>query len=142
LVVYLDTSVVAPLFVVDTHTPIVLAWLRRIAESQQVTLSDWTVSEFSGAIAAANRAGRVPAAMRAASERGLDRWVEQQGGALPVLSDDVRKARRLIGETTEPLRAPEALHIAIAERQGASLATLDIGMRRAAADLGLAVADL
>jgi predicted nucleic acid-binding protein len=142
LVVYLDTSVVAPLFVVDTHTPLVVAWFRRIADVEQVILSDWTVSEFSGAIAAAHRAGRVPASMRAASERSLDRWVEQQGGASPVLSDDVREARRLIGETAEPLRAPDALHIAIAERQGASLATLDIGMRRAAADLGLSVADL
>jgi uncharacterized protein len=141
LIVYLDTSFVASLFVVDAHTQRAVAWLRRGV--RQITFSDWTLAEFTSALATANRAGRLPPAMRAVAERELDRWVDQPAGTvLAVLPEDVRQARALINSTSEALRAPDALHLAVASRNGAALATFDVGMARAAADLGLTVEDL
>ena len=139
MVAYLDTSIVASLFVVDAHTQRATAWLRR---DEDIAFSDWTLAEFSSVIATANRAGRVPSAMRAAAEQGLDRWVVRRGDALAVMTEDVRQARTLINSTSEPLRAGDALHLAITQRLGCSIATFDNAMRRAATDLGLLVEDL
>jgi hypothetical protein len=53
-----------------------------------------------------------------------------------------RILKRLMNQTGAPLRASEALHLAIARRTGHTLATFDSGMRRAAEDIGLPVEDL
>jgi uncharacterized protein len=134
LVAYLDTSIVASLFVVDAHTQRATTWLRK---GEEIAFSDWTLVEFTSAIATASRAGRVPSAMRAAAEQGLDRWAARRGAALAILAEDVRQARIMINSTSEPLRGGDALHIAIAQRLGCSIATFDNAMRRAATDLGV-----
>jgi len=76
---------------------------------------------------------------RQAAERAVDAWVARSGAALPVLSEDIRQARSLMTATAQALKAPDALHLAIVRRTGATLASLDTGMRRAAADLGVAL---
>ncbi|HZZ89091.1 MAG TPA: type II toxin-antitoxin system VapC family toxin, partial [Caulobacteraceae bacterium] len=130
---YLDTSVLASLFVVDAHSAQASAWLRR--RGGAIAFSDWTLTEFTSAIAAVNRAGRLPAPMLATAEQGVDRWVARRGAALAVAPEDVRLARTMMQSTGEPLRAGDALHLAIIRRTGCSLATFDNAMRRAAADL-------
>jgi uncharacterized protein len=139
LVAYLDTSVVLSLFVVDAHSLRATTWVRRGVE---IVFSDWTLTEFTSAIATAGRAGRVPSPMRAAAEQGVNRWVARRGAALAVLSDDVRQARALINSTSQALRAGDALHLAIALRAGCPLATFDNAMRRAATDFGVPIEDL
>jgi predicted nucleic acid-binding protein len=139
LVAYLDTSVVASLFIVDAHSKRASAWVRRGGE---IAFSDWTLAEFTSALATANRAGRVPSPMRTAAEEGVNRWVARRGAALAILSDDVRRARSLINSTSQALRTGDALHLAIALRLGCSLATFDNAMRRAATDFGVPIEDL
>ena len=128
------------MFVADAHSPSVVGWLS--AEPRAVTLSDWTVAEFISVLGVATRGGRIRTAAKHAAEQALDTWIGQHGSALAVLSEDVRRARVLMNQTGLPLRASDALHLAVARRTGHVLATFDAGMRRAAEDLGLPVEDL
>ena len=50
--IYLDTSVVVPLFVREMATTRVLAWRDALVSSQtsELTVSSWTVCEFSSAM--------------------------------------------------------------------------------------------
>jgi predicted nucleic acid-binding protein len=128
------------MFVTDAHTLRAQAWLPNAAD--RLTLSDWTLTEFTSALGTVHRVGRMTAAERDAAERALDQWVQRRSGVLAVSPEDVRRARDLMRSTAEPLRAPDALHLAIVQRSGASLASFDGGMRRAAADLGLVLEPL
>ncbi len=128
------------MFVTDAHSRFVAGWLAR--SPRAVTFSDWTVAEFTSVLGVVSRAGRIQTAARAAAEAALDTWIGQHGSALAVVSMDVRNARALMNQTGAPLRASDALHLAIARRTGHTLATFDIGMRRAAEDIGLPVEDL
>jgi predicted nucleic acid-binding protein len=139
LAVYLDTSVVMSMFVVDAHSRDARSWLAR--NTQPLTFSDWTAAEFSSAAAVAARAARSPG-LRISAERAFNTWIAQRGGALAVMSADVKQARSLMNSTSEPLRASDALHLAVVQRSGDTLAAFDVGMARAAVDLGIPVEDL
>ena len=134
--IYLDTSVVVSVFLPDVHSPRVAVWLGSLAEAP--TLSHWTITEFSSAAAIQQRVGQIDRDQRMLAERDLDAWllaVEQA----PVLRADFEVARDLVRHGSGKLRGPDALHVAIARRIGARLATLDVGMLNAARDAGLAL---
>jgi predicted nucleic acid-binding protein len=59
---------------------------------------------------------------------------------VPVTPADLAQATAWIRRLDLTLRAPDAIHIAAAQRLDASLATFDAGMAGAARRLGLAVA--
>jgi uncharacterized protein len=139
LPVYLDTSVVVSMFIVDAHTPDATAWLAR--NTQALSFSDWTATEFTSAVAVAARSAVSPG-LRAAAEQAFNAWIAQRGGALAVTPGDVRQARLLMNSIRDPLRASDALHLAVVQRVGDSLATFDGEMGRAATALGLQVEDL
>jgi uncharacterized protein len=134
---YLDTSVLVAMLTVDSHTPRVRAWLP--SAISRLTISDWGVTEFSSAVAIGVRTGRFMPADRVAAEAAMEAWLGHGQPVEAVRPEDIRAARRLIGATQLPLRASDALHLAIAQRLGAAVAVLDTQMRVAAADLGLSV---
>jgi uncharacterized protein len=139
LAIYLDTSVVMSMFIIDAHSHDARSWLAR--NTQPLTFSDWTAAEFTSAAAVAARATLSPG-VRASAEQAFSAWVALRGGALAVTSADVRQARVLMNSTREPLRASDALHLAVVQRTGDTLAAFDIGMARAATALGIPVEDL
>ena len=55
-----------------------------------------------------------------------------------MVDGDMVEARRLVKNDVR-LRAPDALHLALAARHGCSLATLDEDMASVARDIGLTV---
>jgi uncharacterized protein len=132
---YLDTSVLVSMFTVDGHQPRLNAWLG--SAGARLKFSDWTLTEFSSALAVGVRVGRLTKGEADSAEAALELWAQASGAALEIEPSDIRNARRLIRGTTQPLKAGDALHIAVALRDGCALATFDEGMRRAAADLGL-----
>ena len=67
----------------------------------------------------------------------LDRWAQAVGEPTVVTATDVDNATLFIRRRDLALRAPDAIHIASAHRLGATLLTLDRGMARAAAALGV-----
>ena len=132
--IYLDTSVVVSAFLPDVHSTRVLAWLGGLTEAPG--LSHWTVTEFSSAAAGQERRRQITADQRRVAEQGFDAWllaIEQS----PVLRVDFEFARRMVRRDQAKVCAPDALHLAIASRLGARVATLDLGMAEAARDAGL-----
>lgn len=77
---------------------------------------------------------------RAGFERAFDRWV-RQGRMLEFQAERFDDARLLLLKH-ERLRAPDALHLAIAAWNGLELATLDGVLMDAAVAEGLTVVDL
>ncbi|MFA4892771.1 type II toxin-antitoxin system VapC family toxin [Brevundimonas sp.] len=137
MTVYLDTSVVVPLFLDDDHAPRVRAWA---VSDRSIVLSAWTVTEFSSALSMQVRLKNVTEAERKALERAFDRW-SRKGQMLEFEADMFNNARVLLQRHSR-LRAPDALHLAIALRNGVELATLDIVLRDAAVAEGMKVIDL
>ena len=137
MTVYLDTSVVVPLFVDDDHSERAREWGKA---GRHVALSAWTLTEFSSAISMQVRMKHLSETERAGFERAVDSWA-QQGRMVDFQAERFDDARRLLRKH-QRLRAPDALHLAIASWNGFELATLDGVLKEAAVAEGLSVVDL
>lgn len=133
--IYLDASVVVPLFVDEDSTDRMIAWL---AEGHRVVVSDWTVAEVSSAMSHHVRRKRLDPDERDAAETNLNAWLD--GSSMPEGVDvlDVTDARALLHRHPN-LRTPDALHLAIVHRLKADLATYDDDLAEAAARDGVVV---
>lgn len=100
-------------------------------------VSDFCVTESSSAIARLVRTGaRTPAQADDLFDH-LDVWVASASDRVVVDQGDIAMATDLVRRHDLVLRAPDAVHIAAATRLGATILTLDRGMARAAAALGV-----
>lgn len=106
---------------------------RCLDASELFVVSEWTAAEFSAAIRNKVRQGLVHAHKLDLVEAAFDRWTGGLGGLKPVLAQDHGLARELTKKWTL-LRAPDALHIAVALRLADRFATFD--ERQADAALG------
>ena len=127
--VLLDTSVIVAAFTPDIHSEIAELWLDA---PEPFLVSDWAAAEFSAAIRNKVRRGIVREERLGDVEAAFDAWTEGLGGRQRVLSQDVLQARAMIARRPL-LRAPDAMHIVIAARLSARLATFDEGQAAAAA---------
>jgi len=127
------------MFLPDTHTERVLAWLS--SSSEFPVVSRWTIAEFSSATARQERMGQVSHEARLEAEHSLDVWLSGIDRA-PVLAADFEAARDLIRSDRVRLRTPDALHLAIARRLSARLATVDARMAEAAEQIGMLASSL
>ena len=134
MTVYLDTSVLMSLFQTDKHTERASVW---IASVDAFVMSSWTLTEFSSALAVRTRMRNLLDRDRREFELQLDQWVRGRV-VVSVVDGDMLEARRLVKNDVR-LRAPDALHLALAARHGCSLATLDEDMAKVATDIGLTV---
>ena len=129
MTVLLDASVLVAAFTPDIHSAQAERWLHA---SDPLVVSDWAAVEFSAAIRNKVRQGFVRGDRIDAVEAAFDDWTTRLGARQQVLAQDHLKARALV--IKHPLlRAPDALHIAIAVRLTARFATFD--ERQAAAAL-------
>ena len=133
--VYLDASVVVPLFVDEDSTDRMIAWL---AGGGPVTLSDWTVAEVSSAMSHHVRRERLDPDERDAAETNLNTWLDLSVTPQAVDPEDVINARALL-HRHQNLRTPDALHLAIVHRLGVDLATYDQDLAEAAIRDGVVV---
>lgn len=134
---YLDTSVVVSFFISDVHATVTRTWA---ATAPAVVLSDWTLTEFTSALSHLVRARILSDRERNIAEMAFDRWAEQ-GTVLEVHRERFQEARMLMRRHPR-LRAPDALHLAIARQAGLAVATLDHDMREAAMIEGMDTIDL
>lgn len=135
--IYIDTSVVVSFFIQDDHADAARRWART---DPSVAISDWTATEFSSALSHHVRLGSLSDRERKAAELAFDRWA-MRGVVLEVARARFQDARILM-QGHRRLRAPDALHLAIARHEGLPLATLDHDLRDAAVAEGLKVIDL
>lgn len=133
---YLDASVVFSILVEDTHSERVESWL---SQEPVLAFSLWTIAETSSGLSHAHRTGRLTAQERAMAESEMDRLLNPAAPSTAIGPDDFHAARGLLGRHGS-LRAPDALHLALAERNGWALATLDHKLAVAATAQGVTLA--
>lgn len=134
--VYLDTSVVVPMFVREPASEAVLAWLESAGEA--LISSDWMHTEFASALALKVRSGAIELNEAREAVRELDRLCEAGLPLSAVSRNAFREAARVAGNPGKGVRAGDALHLAVARELGAqAVATADLALARGAEANGL-----
>jgi predicted nucleic acid-binding protein len=139
--VYFDASVVVSLIIEDAHSERAdLLAFRLAPQAEDLIASFWTLAETASVVAARVRDGALT--RESAAERFANvRAVTFPRAPEPVTHADTELAWRLLAGLDQTLRAPDALHLAVARRLGATLATFDKTMADAARALGLEAVD-
>ena len=131
----LDASVVVALLGEEETSGRVDVVLDQARDALIVT--DFCVAEASAAVSRLRRIGIATGDRADRLLNDLDLWVATFAQALSVTPEDISLATDHVRRPDLVLRAPDAIHIAAAARLEATLVTLDRGMARAAALLGL-----
>lgn len=132
---YLDTSVLVPLFVAESRSRDANAGL----VGQNLYVSDLAAAEFSAAISTRVRTSEMTAADALSLFATFDAWAEKAANRAQVEGADMAAALVLVRRPELALRMPDAANLAIAQRLGARVFTFDKKMAAAAAALGLPV---
>ena len=135
---YVDTSIIVSVLTKEKDTALSQTWLARQATSE-LTISDWTTTEFASALSIKLRMGALGADHRAAVLSAFTRLCAESLRTLLVAREDFRVAARFADRSELNLRAGDALHLAICANHGASLCTLDRRLADAAPRVGVPV---
>jgi uncharacterized protein len=141
-VIYLDTSVVVPVFVRETESPRVLAWRNSLVTSQlsELAVSTWTVCEFTSAMGIKVRNRDITATQGEAARALLESVLLPKITIVEATPTDFRLAEIMLREFSIGLRAGDALHVAIASRcEVREFVSLDKKLCKVAEALGLPV---
>lgn len=141
MAVYFDASVCVSLIVYDANTRTAFSLLTKRADERFAKItSTWAFAETASVVSARIRDGKVT------REQAIRRFAVLRAATLTappqaVLTQDVEQAWSMVSGFDQTLRAPDALHLAVARRLGASLTTFDKTMTDAARALGIRVFD-
>ncbi|MGP9822676.1 type II toxin-antitoxin system VapC family toxin [Salinarimonas sp. NSM] len=134
--VYLDTSVVVAALTKESATARIQHYIAQI-DVGALLVSDWVVTEFASALAMKTRTGYLGIDDRRRASDAFDRLLLDSFVRLSVRAADFSRAADLVASDALGLRAADALHLAIADRVGAELLTLDRKLAGSAAALGM-----
>jgi predicted nucleic acid-binding protein len=137
LTIYLDASVLVALFTDDHFSQRADSLSRKLDEPP--IASDFAAAEFAAVLARHMRMGELTAGQVREILTDFDAFAKTDTIRAEMASEDVRAADAIIRRLDLPLRAPDAIHIAIAQRLGAELATFDEKMAACARALGASV---
>lgn len=133
---YLDTSVLVAGLGNESRTAAIQEWLAQQTPGT-LQISDWTITEFSSAMALKLRTGQFQPEHRAECLAGFAKLVEENLVVLPVAGDEFRTAARFVDQHQIGLRAGDALHLAVCAQHGARMVTLDKTLAAAAIAFGV-----
>ena len=133
---YLDTSVVVSFFIREVHTAAVRDWLMRDIKADNI-ISEWTITEFHSALSLKLRTGQISSEIKLEAEEFFGQSLKTIFKLISVSSIDFARAAELASKPELWLRAGDALNLAIAEREGATLATVDKRLFAAAEQIGI-----
>lgn len=128
MTLYFDASAVAAVILNEPAAPAVDQVIR---SSANVVVTAFSIAEVSSAIARLHRMKSL-ATPTERLFRNLDDWVATFARLTNILDDDVWRAAALVRTLSLKLRTPDALHLAVCERLGAQLVTLDGNLAKAA----------
>jgi uncharacterized protein len=135
--IYLDASVVVPTLVEEATSRTVEQFLRSVADAPM--LSDFTCGEVASAVSRLVRTQVFREEDGANALSDFDVWLSRHAAIVLATSNDIAQAARLVRRFDLGLRMPDALHLAICQRLGVTLVTLDIRLQRAASAFGVEV---
>ena len=133
----LDTSVLVALLAREAGAGAVRQWLGQ--QNRQLAITHWTIAEFASAMAAKVRDGQMKPEDRLRATQELDRLALEAFHVAPLLRWHFEEAARLCSRADLILRAPDAIHVAVALELSAILVTNDKAMSTAARVLGITV---
>ena len=134
--IYVDTSVLVAALTNEAQTARMQAWLGR-QSTGDLGISEWVATEFSAALSMKVRGGFIDQRQRAEVLAKFTNLVADAFAMLPITTNQFRTAARFADQAATGLRAADALHLAVAADHGASIATLDRQLAKAATTLGV-----
>ncbi len=134
---YLDASVLLPTLIAEPSTEAV--YDRLGAADEELLVGDFAAAEVASALSRLVRTGRLDAIDGTARLTDFDGWRAAMTTPVEMHAADVRLAYAYVRRFDLALRAPDALHLAVARRLDATLVTLDRRMAAVASELGVAV---
>ena len=137
---YLDASVLLPRLVEEPESDIVRAYL--IANTEELLISAFAAAEVASGLSRLVRMGLISGAEADLCLSDFEIWRAATASPVDVHAADARLTYAYVRRFDLMLRAPDALHLAIAQRIGATLVTFDRRLARAAGELGVPVAEL
>ena len=136
--IYLDTGFLTPLFREETRSSKVAAFLARQPVGT-LAVSKWTSVEFASLVSRDVRMGALTVAQAKRLIAEFDAMVADALIVLTPTANDFTLAQQYVANISTKLRAPDALHLAVAHNNDAEfVATLDEGMLFAAKKLKVA----
>ena len=133
---YVDASVMLPMLIKEPASATVDAFM---AVQHELWVSDFAAAEVASALSRLVRTGRLQATDAAARLSEFDVWRVAMTMPAEIHAVDGRLAGAYVRRFDLALRAPDALHLAIARRLEAALITLDRRLAAAARELGIAI---
>ena len=112
MALYLDASVILPLFITDTFSDRAEAAIFTL--KQDLVISDWAALEVSSVVSKRNRTGAISSDEASALFVDFDFWRSEVSIAACANADDIAAANTLVRRRDLTLRGPDALHIALA----------------------------
>lgn len=138
--IYLDTSVLMPLFVPEPQSTALRGWFERQSE-EVLAISDWTLTEFASALGIKVRIKGLSALQARTAYALLDKLAKDSFQTFTPSRADYSRAGHFLSQHRLRLRAGDALHLAVAEAQAAdTVYSLDRSFVNAGRKLKIATA--
>ena len=134
--IYLHTSVLGAIFFREPGAADLVARFES-QRKESLMISAWTLTEMASIGGIKQRTGTIDTETRQQALANFQRFASMRLGMTEIEPADFRTAAVLI-ESPADLRAGDALHLAVARRLGARIASLDHRLCAAAEVLGLA----
>lgn len=135
--VYFDTSFLTPLFLEESTSEAVEGFISGLPVAELST-SHWTRVEFSSLLAREVRMGGLSEAEARSIDAAFETTIGETFHMLTPVLDDFNRAKTLLARSGTGLRAPDALHLAIASRPEVDVIySLDRGLLKAGAMLNV-----
>ena len=134
---YLDTSVIVSTLVAEPRTPSVIRFLA--AHRDDLVVTEFAAGEVASAISRMVRRLNISSTDGHGVLERFDSWRARSTVDADVENSDFQHARLLVRRFELKLRMPDALHLAAAQRLGATLVTADGTLAGAARDLAAPV---
>lgn len=138
--IYLDTSVLGAIFFREPGAPQLVSRLQRLRKNG-LAISSWSLTEMASVGGIKRRTGAIDARARQEALANFQRFASLHLSLAEVDPMDFRTAALML-DSPAPLRAADALHLAVTQRLGAQLASLDQRQCAGARTLGLRCVDL
>jgi predicted nucleic acid-binding protein len=137
LIAYLDASVIVPLIAEDAHSSRAEKLLSK--HEPTILVSDFAAAEMASVIARRVRTDEITREQGESVFVTFDAWATRAATRVETVPTDITAAIAYLRRLDLALRAPDAIHIALAQRLNAMLFTFDAKMALAARKLGVGV---
>lgn len=138
--IYLDTSVVVSALVPDAYTDLVRRWLEQ--QDEPLAISRWVEAEFASACAKNVRLGVMSPEAQSVARDAFNDLIEGEVDVLAIPEVAFVIASVMADRSDLGLRAPDALHLALARVNQVPIATNDRRLVAAAPGFGVTAVDL